>query len=44
MQLDAARFGQVDAFTAQEIALASKFPDTTLNRAWNYWCVKLSRR
>jgi HCOMODA/2-hydroxy-3-carboxy-muconic semialdehyde decarboxylase len=43
MQLDAARFGEVDAFTAEEIALASKFPDTTLNRAWNYWCVKLGR-
>jgi ribulose-5-phosphate 4-epimerase/fuculose-1-phosphate aldolase len=41
MQLDAAKYGRVDVFTAEEVALASKFPDSTVNRAWDYWRVKI---
>ena len=41
LQLAALRYGDIDAFTDAEIALASNFPDATLSRAWNYWNARL---
>lgn len=41
LQLKALQYGEVDAFTDEEIALASRFPDATLNRAWGYWQARL---
>jgi HCOMODA/2-hydroxy-3-carboxy-muconic semialdehyde decarboxylase len=42
LQLRALQYGPIDAFTEAEIDLAAKFPEATLLRAWNYWCVRLS--
>jgi ribulose-5-phosphate 4-epimerase/fuculose-1-phosphate aldolase len=41
LQLRALQYGQIDAFTDDEIELASKFPDATLKRAWGYWRARL---
>jgi ribulose-5-phosphate 4-epimerase/fuculose-1-phosphate aldolase len=42
LQLRALQYGQIDAFTNQEIQLASKFLDATLKRAWGYWQARLA--
>ncbi len=41
LQLKSAPYGQVDAFTEEEIRLASRFPEATLMRAWHYWTARL---
>jgi ribulose-5-phosphate 4-epimerase/fuculose-1-phosphate aldolase len=43
LQLNAQQYGEVDSFTDEEIILASKFPDATLNRAWDYWQARLQQ-
>ena len=43
LQADALRHGPVDYFTAAEIAMAGRFPEATLARAWDLWCARLSR-
>lgn len=43
IQTDAALFGAIDAFTDDEIALAAKFPQATLDRAWTYWRSRISK-
>lgn len=42
LQLRALAYGNISAFTDQEIALAEKFPEATLVRAWDYWRSRLS--
>lgn len=42
LQLRALTYGEIDAFTDDEIALAGKFPETTLARAWDYWRSRLT--
>jgi ribulose-5-phosphate 4-epimerase/fuculose-1-phosphate aldolase len=41
LQLRALSYGEIDSFTDEEIELASKYSETTLVRAWNYWCSRL---
>lgn len=41
LQLRASNYGAIDCFTDDEIALAAKFPEATLSRAWDYWCARL---
>jgi ribulose-5-phosphate 4-epimerase/fuculose-1-phosphate aldolase len=41
LQLRALAYGNISAFTDEEIALAEKFPDATLVRAWDYWRSRL---
>jgi ribulose-5-phosphate 4-epimerase/fuculose-1-phosphate aldolase len=41
LQLRALQYGEIETFTDEEAALASKFPDATLTRAWEYWNARL---
>ncbi len=41
LQLKALSHGEIESFTDEEIDLASKYQETTLMRAWNYWCSRL---
>ncbi|RDV01990.1 class II aldolase/adducin family protein [Undibacter mobilis] len=41
LQLRALTFGDISVFTDEEIALAGKFPEATLARAWEYWRSRL---
>lgn len=41
LQLRALTHGPIDVFTPDEIALAGKFPDATLARAWSLWRSRL---
>jgi ribulose-5-phosphate 4-epimerase/fuculose-1-phosphate aldolase len=42
LQLRSLPYGRIDAFTDEEIALAGRYPEATLTRAWNYWCSRLA--
>lgn len=41
IQLRALAHGAIDVFTDEEIALAGKYPPTSLSRAWALWCSRL---
>jgi len=41
LQLRALAHGPIDVFTPDEIALAGKFPEATLSRAWALWRSRL---
>jgi ribulose-5-phosphate 4-epimerase/fuculose-1-phosphate aldolase len=41
LQLRALAHGAIDVFTPDEIALAGKFPEATLSRAWSLWTSRL---
>jgi len=41
LQLRAMSHGDISVFTDEEIALAEKFPEATLARAWDYWRSRL---
>jgi len=41
LQLRALAHGPIDVFTRDEIALAGKFPEATLSRAWGLWRSRL---
>lgn len=41
LQSKALAFGEISVCTDEEIALAERFPETTLARAWNYWRSRL---
>jgi len=41
LQLRGLQHGPLDTFTDEEIALAGKFPEATLARAWDYWRARL---
>jgi len=41
IQLRALAHGAIDVFTDEEIALAAKFPEASLARAWALWCGRL---
>lgn len=43
IQLRSLVYGEIDAFTPEEIALAEKFPEATLVRAWDFWRSRLDR-
>ena len=40
LQLQARQYGDIDVFTDEEIALAGKYPEATLTRAWDYWATR----
>jgi ribulose-5-phosphate 4-epimerase/fuculose-1-phosphate aldolase len=40
LQLHARQYGDIDVFTDEEIALAGKYPEATLTRAWDYWATR----
>jgi len=42
LQLRALVHGSIDVFTADEIALAGRFPEATLSRAWALWRSRLA--
>jgi hypothetical protein len=41
LQLQALSVGKIESFSDTEIELASKYPQATLVRAWQYWCSRL---
>jgi HCOMODA/2-hydroxy-3-carboxy-muconic semialdehyde decarboxylase len=41
LQLRALTYGEISVCTDEEIALAAKFPEATLARAWDYWRSRL---
>ena len=41
LQLQALLYGEIESFSDEEIELASKYPEATLVRAWDYWCSRL---
>ena len=41
LQLRALNYGEISAFTDEEVKLAEKFPETTMRRAWDYWRSRL---
>ena len=43
LQLRALSHGEIESFNDEEVELASKYQETTLMRAWNYWCSRLPR-
>jgi HCOMODA/2-hydroxy-3-carboxy-muconic semialdehyde decarboxylase len=43
LQLRGLSYGAIDSFTPDEIRLAGNFAETTLTRAWNYWCARLGQ-
>jgi ribulose-5-phosphate 4-epimerase/fuculose-1-phosphate aldolase len=43
LQATARLHGPVDTFSDDEIALAGRFPEPTLARAWHYWKARLPR-
>jgi len=42
LQLRAISHGDISVFTDEEIALAEKFPEATLARAWDCWRSRLT--
>lgn len=42
LQLRAQTYGAISVLTDEEIALAGKFPEATLARAWDYWRARLA--
>lgn len=43
LQLGARLYGEIETFNDDEIELASQYQESTLNRAWNYWCARLPK-
>jgi ribulose-5-phosphate 4-epimerase/fuculose-1-phosphate aldolase len=43
LQLRALPHGEVSVFESEEIALAGRFSDITLGRAWDYWLSRISQ-